>query len=79
MRRSRKDVRLIYINFIERLPEKEAIHYFYEISNGLDTLYDKGIYHRDVKPENILIGNGKMKLADFGFAKVITGEKKNVA
>lgn len=26
---------------------------------------------RDVKPENILINNNKMKIADFGFAKVV--------
>jgi serine/threonine-protein kinase ULK/ATG1 len=38
---------------------------------GCSYLYDKGIFHRDLKPENILIHNGEVKLADFGFAKVI--------
>lgn len=32
-----------------------------------------------MKPENILIHNGTAKLADFGFAKVIEEDKKDVA
>lgn len=37
------------------------------------------MFHRDLKPENILIHNGTAKLADFGFAKVIEEDKKDIA
>ena len=31
--------------------------------------------HRDLKPSNILFGNGKIKLADFGFCKTLESER----
>ena len=34
-------------------------------------LYDKNVVHRDLKPQNILIHNGQIKLADFGFARTL--------
>lgn len=42
-----------------------------DILNGFTTLITNGIIHRDIKPENILISNSKLKIADFGFAKVV--------
>ena len=40
-----------------------------QIFSGLEYLYDKKILHRDIKPHNILIKNGVIKISDFGFAK----------
>ena len=37
-----------------------------DILNGLEFLHDKGLVHRDLKPQNILKHNGIWKLADFG-------------
>jgi len=42
-------------------------------------LYEKSVFHRDIKPENILIHNDSCKIADFGFAKVIEEDKRDIA
>ena len=44
-----------------------------DILNALEFLHDKGLVHRDLKPQNILKHNGAWKLADFG---LITQDKE---
>jgi len=36
------------------------------------------IMHRDIKPPNILFHQGEIKIADFGFAKIVDESNKNV-
>ena len=43
--------------------------------SGYKVLYDAKILHQDLKPENVLIKNGKMKLTDFGFSIFYEGFK----
>eukprot|EP00435_Cladocopium_sp_Y103_P038858 s1099_g10.t1 len=37
------------------LPEAKTKHYMFEILKGLDHMHRNGIFHRDVKPENLLL------------------------
>ena len=52
------------------LREDVALDIFRQIIYGLDYLHCHSICHRDLKPENILLdANGRVKIADFGFAR----------
>jgi serine/threonine-protein kinase ULK/ATG1 len=44
---------------------------FSELVQGYHCLYKSGILHEDLKPDNILIHDGKYKIADFGFATIL--------
>ncbi len=48
---------------------KEAVHFTVQILRGLQHAHDRGIVHRDIKPQNImLLSDGTIKLTDFGIA-----------
>jgi serine/threonine protein kinase len=51
-----------------RLPEKEALEIFAEVVEGLSAMHNRGTMHRDMKPDNVFIKNGRYKIGDFGFA-----------
>jgi serine/threonine protein kinase len=57
------------------LPEAEAIALITQIAGALQEAHEHGIYHRDVKPDNILVAaDGKAKLTDLGIAKDLQTE-----
>jgi serine/threonine protein kinase len=62
-----------------RLSPKEALAIVPQICEALQFAHDKGIVHRDIKPENILIDKtGVVKIADFGLAKLVGLEAKDL-
>ncbi len=50
---------------------KEAVHFVVQILRALQHAHDKGIVHRDIKPQNImLLSDGTIKVTDFGIARL---------
>ncbi|NCC66898.1 MAG: serine/threonine protein kinase [Clostridia bacterium] len=48
---------------------KEALHFTTQIAKALSHAHSKGIVHRDIKPQNIMVmKDGSIKVADFGIA-----------
>ncbi len=55
-----------------RVSAREALAIVPQICDALQFAHDQGIVHRDIKPENILLDRrGRVKVADFGLAKIV--------
>ena len=58
---------------------REAIYFVTQILRALQHAHDKGIVHRDIKPQNImLISDGTIKVTDFGIARFSRSETRTM-
>ncbi|KAL2322277.1 hypothetical protein Fmac_026656 [Flemingia macrophylla] len=52
-----------------RMHEKEGRRYFQQLINAVDYCHSRGVYHRDLKLENLLLdASGNLKISDFGLS-----------
>jgi hypothetical protein len=63
-----------------KIAPEEALAIVPKICEALQFAHEQGVVHRDIKPENVLLDKqGRVKIADFGIAKIVTGDQTQQA
>ena len=62
-----------------KIDPREAIYFLTQILRALQHAHDKGIVHRDIKPQNIMLkSDGSIKVTDFGIARFSRSETRTM-
>lgn len=68
-----------YINKQNSISWNDALFFMTQILRAVQHAHDKGIVHRDIKPQNIiLLPNGNIKVTDFGIARFSRSDTKTL-
>ncbi len=57
------------------LPITEVIGYLRDVAKALAYAHDRGVVHRDIKPDNVLVSGGSATVTDFGIAKALSASR----
>lgn len=67
-----------FIDKAKVLDWKDTVHFTFQVLRALQHAHDRGIVHRDIKPQNImLLQDGTVKIMDFGIARFARDERIN--
>ncbi|XP_044463745.1 CBL-interacting serine/threonine-protein kinase 21-like [Mangifera indica] len=57
------------LSYVKKLNEPEARKIFQQLIDAVDYCHNRGVYHRDLKPDNLLLeSQGNLKVSDFGLS-----------
>jgi hypothetical protein len=59
------------------MPPEEVLVWLRGISEGVGYLHDQGVVHRDLKPGNLFLENGTVKIGDYGLSKFMSASRRS--
>jgi hypothetical protein len=59
------------------MPLDQVVHWFSGMAAGVAYLHDHGVVHRDLKPGNIFLDEGMVKIGDYGLSKFISCSRRS--
>ncbi|MBO5077548.1 MAG: protein kinase [Clostridia bacterium] len=63
-----------YVGKKGRLTPDETLKLLIPVMESLEKVHEKGLIHRDISPDNIMLNNGEVKLLDFGAARTVSAQ-----
>ncbi len=57
-----------------KFPPEKVISLVSQVASAIDYAHSKGVIHRDIKPSNMILSEDRLKVTDFGIAKLVDSE-----